>query len=307
MRLKRIISGIILSFLIVYNCLINHAQTIEEQSALVYFGQKAPGLKPEIFAPNLISFPDRYEFGSTFSKDGKEFFFAVDSARNLTTHYSRLENGVWSQPEIILQKEGVTFNDPMLTPDEQRLFFISNGPTNPQDSIRDINIWYVEKTESGWSSPINPGSIINSKWNEYYPSFTQSNRMYFSSNVGTKKGKYYNFDIYYADQKEGSFLPPVKLGPEINTEFYEADVYIAPDESYIIFCARRDDSLGEGDLYISFKDENGNWMPSKHLDAAINTEYNEFCPFVTADGKYLFYTSNEDIYWVSTEILERYR
>jgi hypothetical protein len=35
----------------------------------------------------------------------------------------------------------------------------------------------------------------------------------------------------------------------------------------------------------------------------INTKNHELCPFVSKDGKYLFYTSNQDIYWVSAEII----
>jgi len=37
----------------------------------------------------------------------------------------------------------------------------------------------------------------------------------------------------------------------------------------------------------------------------INTKNHELCPYVTSDGKYLFYTSNEDIYWVSTKIISQ--
>ena len=79
------------------------------------------------------------------------------------------------------------------------------------------------------------------------------------------------------------------------------------DESYIIFCATRQDGLGRGDLYISFKDDKGSWTPSKNRKETINTEGHELCPFVMKDGKYFFYTSNKDIYWVSTAILEDYK
>lgn len=43
-----------------------------------YLGQALPGSKPIIFAPALVSIPDQYEYGSVFSKDGNEFFYAVD-------------------------------------------------------------------------------------------------------------------------------------------------------------------------------------------------------------------------------------
>ena len=105
----------------------------------------------------------------------------------------------------------------------------------------------------------------------------------------------------------GVFLSPEILPKEINTDRYEADVFVAPDESYLIFCAIRRDGLGRGDLYISFKDENGNWTQAKNMGTAINSENHELCPFVSRDGKYFFYTSNQDIYWVSTEIFEGYK
>ena len=83
--------------------------------------------------------------------------------------------------------------------------------------------------------------------------------------------------------------------------------FIAPDESYMIYCSIRKDGLGKGDLYISFKDNKGDWSEAVNMGNSINTENHELCPFVSADGKYLFYTSNGDIYWVSTKILNGYK
>ena len=93
------------------------------------------------------------------------------------------------------------------------------------------------------------------------------------------------------------------LDSTINTTGYEADIFVAPDESYLIFCSIRDDSFGRGDLYISFKKPNGDWTKAVNMGEEINTENYEYCPFVTKDGKYFLYTSNQDIYWVSTEII----
>ena len=89
------------------------------------------------------------------------------------------------------------------------------------------------------------------------------------------------------------------LPSDINTGNYEADVFVAPDESYIIFASSRRSGYGQIDLYISEKDEDANWGKSRNLGETINTPGPEYCPFVSADGKYLFYTSNQDIYWVS--------
>ena len=97
----------------------------------------------------------------------------------------------------------------------------------------------------------------------------------------------------------------VLLGAAINSEQYEADVFISPDESYIIFCSTRENGFGRGDLYVSFKNFDGTWSKTINMGAEINSSNYEYCPFVTKDGKYLFYTSNQDIYWVSTDIIKK--
>ena len=128
--------------------------------------------------------------------------------------------------------------------------------------------------------------------------------MYFSSNKNNPEDKQYNFDIYSSKHIDGKFQKPVKLGETINTSNYEADVFVDPAESYLIFSAHRPGGLGRGDLYISFKNENGTWTKSMNMGEKINSENHELCPFVSKDGKYFFYTSNQDIYWVNSKIID---
>ncbi|MEM8906601.1 MAG: hypothetical protein AAGD05_02040, partial [Bacteroidota bacterium] len=186
------------------------------------------------------------------------------------------------------------------------LYFISKQAMDGQGpSKEDHDIWYIEKTTQGWSAPINAGPKINSTGNEYYISFTEEGTMYFSSNVNApeeRKGS--DLDIYYSKFVNGQFQDAVALGTAINTEEYEADVFVDPKEQYLIFCSTRSGSYGRGDLYISFKKPDGTWTTSLNMGKTINTKHHELCPFVSADGKYLFYTSNEDIFWVSTQIFK---
>ena len=178
-------------------------------------------------------------------------------------------------------------------------------PRNDRDTIDDIDIWYsVRKKDNKWSAPINAGPEINTDFNEYYISFTSEGTMYFASNKENAPKRGHDFEIYSSAYMGGEFQRPVKLSNAVNTRAYEADVFIAPDESYIIFCSFRRSGLGEGDLYISFKTKNGEWTEAKNMGEEINSEHHELCPFVTHDGKYLFYTSNKDIYWISTEVFE---
>ncbi|MFK8164876.1 MAG: hypothetical protein AB8H12_20690 [Lewinella sp.] len=270
---------------------------------LRYLGQEPPSSQPEIFAPDIISKTDQYEFGSVFNREATAFFYGVDTGDKSEIRYSELVGNKWSAPKTILSHNEYGFNDPFLSLDENRLYFISQKALAGKGSKQDYDIWYVERTGSHWSDPINAGSNINSVENEYYISFTKEGTMYFSSNKEVPGQANDNFDIYFSKNIEGEFQQAVRLGNSINTAHYEADVFISPDESYIIFCATRPEGLGRGDLYVSFKNSDGTWSKSMNMGDKINTKRHELCPFVSNDGKYLFYTSDQDIYWVSSNIL----
>lgn len=269
---------------------------------LKYLQQKPPTTIPEIFAPKLISKDGEYEFGSIFNMDATEFFYGVNVNGKEEIRHSKLIGNRWTEPKSIDLNDSYGRNDPFLSPDENQLYFISQRPLDGIANSKNYDIWYVERIENGWSKPRNAGPNINSINDEYYISFTNDGAMYFSSNKIDD-----NFDIYSAKFKDEEFQEAIALSDSINTSAYEADVFINPEESYIIFCSSRPGGLGEGDLYISFKNVDGTWTKSKNMGALINSQGHELCPFVSKDGKYFFYTSNKDIYWVDAKIFENYK
>ncbi|WP_350287352.1 ankyrin repeat domain-containing protein [uncultured Croceitalea sp.] len=301
MRLK---ANDISAYLMANGADINGVRTIQAKGP--YLGQDPPGNQPKMFAPNFIS-TEEYEFGSVFNKTMNKFYYGVDVNGKAEIRYTKLVGDIWSKPETLLPKEDNGYNDPFLSPDEDRLYFISNRKKEGETDDEDHDIWYVEKTANGWSLPINAGSNINSDRNEYYISFTDDGSMYFSTNKNAEEGAQNNYDIYRSKFVDGKFQEAQRLSDAINTSAYEADVFVAPDESYVIFCSTRADGLGRGDMYFSFKKPDGQWAKAVNMGSPINTEGHELCPFVTKDGNYLFYTSKEDIYWVSTAIFKNYK
>jgi len=272
-----------------------------------YIDKDKPGLTPTIFSKDFITKKEKAEFGSVFNKDGTEFFYADDTDGKAKILTSQIVNEKWTIPKSIIEENGYSFNDPFLSPDEQRLYYISDKPINSFDTINDYDIWYSLRESDNWSDPINAGQIINTDSNEFYISFTDEGTMYFASNKNAEANRKHDFDIYYSKLIEGEFILPIKLDEPINSKRYEADVFIAPDESYIIYCSAKQEGFGKGDLYISFRDKNGIWTTPKNMGPEINSAKNEICPFVTYDNKYFFYTSNQDIYWVSTDYFTRFK
>ncbi len=281
--------------------------TLQSQTTLgqKYLGQPVPTSIPALFAPGLVSTNGRTEFGSVFSKDGNTFYYAIEPNGKAEIYTSRFVNNTWTKPEVVLVHEKYGYNDPFLSPDEKRLYFISTRALDGKGDPKDYDIWYVEKKGNGWSEPINAGNKINSIRNEYYMSFTKTGTMYFSSNRDTEENSN-DYNVYSSKSIKGEFQTPVKLSSAINSDAYEADVFVAPDESYIIFSAERPtDSFGRGDLYISYRNANGTWTNAKNVGKEINGARSEYCPFVTPDGKYFFYTKENDIYWVDTSFIEK--
>ena len=98
------------------------------------------------------------------------------------------------------------------------------------------------------------------------------------------------------------------IGQPVNSEVSDADPAIAPDESYLLFCSHRDGGFGESDLYITFRKQEGSWTTPQNMGPGINTPASEEKPYVTPDGKYLFFSNdapgNLEIYWVDAKIIE---
>ncbi len=269
-----------------------------------YLGQLPPGREPQIFAPGQASFPDVHEFGSVFSADGLALYYGVQLRDRAEIRGIFFENGQWQPPVPVVSDPQFGANDPFLSPNEDRLYFISNRPLADGGPAKDIDIWYLERQAGGWSPPINAGPAINSERDEYYISFTDDGALYFASNVAAGAERSHDFDLYVAQPTPGGFAAPERLAGEINTPGYEADAFVAPDGRYIIFSSSRKDGFGRGDLYVSVRRDDGTWSEGRHLDSPINTEGHELCPFVTRDGRYFFYTSNQDLFWVDAAVLE---
>src|SRR5688572_26639103 len=81
-----------------------------------YLNEEQPGLTPKLFAPGLVSLQDRYEFGSVFSADGKEFYYAVNVGEKPEIHFIKFENNAWTKPVKLIGHEKYGYNDPFLSP-----------------------------------------------------------------------------------------------------------------------------------------------------------------------------------------------
>ncbi len=300
-----------------------------------YLGQEPPGTEVELFAPGYIS-TAMSEANSVFTPDGSEFFFAVwpGPGHDITVFSTHLEDERWTVPEVPEFLRGVSAIDVAITSDGQRFFFCSNRSRTPGGPTEDnFDIWYVDRQPNGqWGEPVNPGPPLNSDRHDYYPTVTLDGTMYFhSSRDGGLGGR----DIYRSEWVEGRYQEPENVGAPINTTSHEGDVLVAPDESFLIFNSRGHESVeGDSSLWISFRGEDGAWLPPHNMGRYMAGDPTDYCPMPSPDGRYFFFSSNRfhpdrssmdldyptlreinrgpgggfsDVYWVEASIIEEAR
>lgn len=212
--------------------------------------------------------------------------------------FMKEENGLWSDPQAAPFSRG-NIQAPVFSPDGRRLYFQAVWP-NGQGSL---DIWYVEKTDSGWGPPQNPGPPLNTEKLESQPSLAANGNLYFT---GTMDSVEMGRGIYMAKFAESRYEKPIALGYPINTEFIDYTPFIAPDESFLLFSSSRP-SREEKDLklYVSFRNKQGTWDIPINLSAKLALKSSARFPFLSPDGKYLFFLSEGKIYWVGSDIIRK--
>jgi len=266
-----------------------------------YLGQEPPGMTPEMYAPGIIS-TEASEGSSGFARNGMVFIFQHFIDAECHTFIMTRRDNIWSRPELIpFWKQLIHNGDFVISPDDKTMFY----QVKQQVSDRlDSDIWQVVLGLDSFEQRHALPSPINTPYNESFASRSGNGNLYFFSQ---RPGGLGQSDLYMSEYKNGVYTDPINL-EILNTEFHEWDPYIAPDESYLIFCSTKPDGMGMDDLYVSYKNKSNQWGEPVPMGNMINSPGSENRPYVTNDSRFLFYTSsrrgNRDIYWVDAKIIE---
>jgi L-ascorbate metabolism protein UlaG (beta-lactamase superfamily) len=282
-----------------------------------YLGQKPPGMTAKIFAPGIVSTGAFEHSSPTISPDGNEIYWSVHEAA-IAEHarpiiFMRRENDVWNKPRLAeFVRRDYHYEYPSFSVDGQRLYFCAKRADRENS---DYDLWFVEKTPSGWSGQRKLGSPPNSENFDAQPSLARNGSVYFISYYDKANPQY---GLYLSRYLAGRYLPRILMEEKFNRLHADWTPYIAPDESYLVFSSFRDGGFGSGDLYIAFKNGDGSWSDIINLGDKVNTEANERFPNVTPDGRYLFFNStrklpgarmdepgngNGDVYWLDAKFI----
>ena len=273
-----------------------------------YLGQTPPGDTPAVFLPGIISTSNLEHSAAIFSSDGDEVYwssmeFPISQNKAKLLRMSRINNR-WTRPEILIPfGDKVICGNPFLSIDDKRLYFDAESDT----TSKNVDIWFIEKQDNGWSKPQNLSPVINTAEIQAQASLNSEGTVYYLN----AKGNNGPFFILRSKYKNGNYLQPDSLPESINSPSMDWTPYIARDDSYLIFSSTRGGGYGSGDLYISYHDfDDDTWTEPVNMGGLINSGTMERLPYVSPDGMYLFFTrwteeNDQDVFWVSAKIIDR--
>jgi outer membrane protein OmpA-like peptidoglycan-associated protein/tetratricopeptide (TPR) repeat protein len=213
-----------------------------------------------------------------------------------------------SPKDIFVKNLGPTVNtqyaehSPVISSDDKTLIFTTRA--NPADipglqqrttgkkSIAADGEYFEGIVEThridadNWEKPRSLSTVLNSKGHD------ASDQLFDNDTKMLMYRDDENGDVFVASkQSGGDWGAPTKLNNNINSKAYEGDAYITPDGLTLYFSTARYSEDGNLDLYYSTRTSGGDWGAAKSLGSTINTKYDEDSPFISRDGRTLYFSS----------------
>ncbi|MBO6575109.1 MAG: PD40 domain-containing protein [Rhodothermales bacterium] len=239
----------------------------------------------------LFSTPDTDDSWPTVSPDGATMLFS----RGVIMERS-LRGTEWSEPDTA----GFSIPGdaaPRFAPDGSWVLFDSSRP-NPAypEPVRRRDLWRVDRlSQGGWGEvsalphPINVDSV-----SDYHGAVATSGAVYFSS-FGRAGGSGRS-DVFRGDASGVTWL-----GPTLNTDASEPDIFVDPAERYLILVSAGLEGAQEDDLFLVPR-EGAGWGAPARLSAPVNSFAFDYGAWVDPSGGWLYFNSfrrgSSDIYRV---------
>ena len=168
---------------------------------------------------------------------------------------------------------------PVVSGDESRLVFVQ------KQAFFDA-IAYSEKIDGEWSFP----RILMEELQvdeDVYP----TSLSYDGNTLFIYRNDNFTGNLYTSKYSNGRWSPLTKLNENINTKYWESHASLNAPGDTLYFTSNRKGGYGGLDIYYSVKGSNNDWGRAVNLGSKINTKYNEETPFITSDGKTLYFSS----------------
>ncbi|MEO9532661.1 MAG: OmpA family protein [Crocinitomicaceae bacterium] len=185
---------------------------------------------------------------------------------------------------------------PVVTNDENLILFCSRRPPGTKKNVDGLyfeDIFYTTKRTNGsW----NQAEVID-KSSGYLSKEINEGKQHEAPISLSADGKtlfiYKQNSIWKSElDEEGKWSIPRKMNQNVNIGTANPSVFITRDEQEMfIVSVGAAGGLGERDLYYTKKNELGGWEKPVNMGPKINTPFKEDAPFLSMDGKTLYFAS----------------
>jgi outer membrane protein OmpA-like peptidoglycan-associated protein len=207
-------------------------------------------------------------------------------------------SGGWTEPKVVPVAHDYNVGTAGIAPDGQKMLVFMGGSTDPG------SLFQITKSGETWSRPSLITPTINTpKFLETTASITPDGKtIYFASDRSNGQG---GLDIYKTTMlANGSWGPPVNLGPEINTKADEDAPFIHPDQKTLFFTSDGHNTMGGRDIFVTRLVGN-KWSNPENMGYPVNTTVNDNYFTLIADGTRGYFSSDrkggmggQDIYYI---------
>jgi hypothetical protein len=185
-------------------------------------------------------------------------------------------------------------DSPFMMPDGNTFYFFFTPdvrvPANKQLIDGVTGIWWTKKINGTWTEP--ERIFLSDDVSLDGCTFVQGDTMWFGS---VRAGNYGNIDVYTAKLRNGKWADWKNAGEQLNVKYDIGEFHISPDGKKLYFGYSKtgtdNGSLFDSnrDIYVSEKTDSG-WSEPVSLGPKVNSGAGEDQPFITPDGKELWFT-----------------
>lgn len=190
--------------------------------------------------------------------------------------------------------------NPVISPDGRTLYFgRKSHPANrygvkgSETISGSQDIWFSEKVGDTWSSARRLSEVLNRDQYNTILSISPDGQTILLKGAYVN-GAYETRGFSISNKTTAGWTVPVKVeipGYEQMSKGKNEYGYLTMDGKALLLAFSRKKNSEDDDLYVSFFEE-GRWTRPLDLGETINTKYSETTPFLSADGKTLYFSSD---------------
>ena len=274
-----------------------YAETKQYEKSINAF-EKLMQADTTLFLPYIVKYASQYAILGNYNKAAS----IVESYKSILPSYLKSKATelltVCSfaasypiQKEIKVENAGDSINTadaeyfPSITVQDSLFLFMRRSSFKRED------FYTSTLTKNKFSKAIPLSDDLNREEKKGSMSLTQDlNTLYYAADYNQKG--YGRYDIYKVTKTKKGWSEPKNIGKNINSDYWDSAPSIAPDNQALYFCSNRPGGYGGIDIYVAYKNEKGYWEEAVNMGPTINTAGDDQAPFMHADNKTLYFSSN---------------